>query len=229
MSKNTKDQTEDSFENVEQVLSKSEQFIENNQKLILNILIALVVIAGGYYAINKLHLQPKEIEAQNSIFHAQEYFAKDSFQLALDGDGAKLGFLDIIEEYSFTNSANLSKYYAGICYLNLGEYEKAIERLKSYSGKDELIKYIAIGAIGDAFLELGEKSSALKQYKSAAKGENEFTAPTYLMKLGMLQEEMEDYSGAIETYTKIKEAYKSSNEGRQIDKYITRAKLLAKK
>lgn len=229
MSKTTKESTEDKFENVEQVLTQSEHFIEKYQKQITIAMIAVMVIVAGYYGIKRWHFQPQEAEAQANIMFAQQYFEADSFQLALDGDGPKLGFLDIIEDYSFTNSSNLSKYYAGICYLHLGEFNKAIDYLKDYSGDDEMIKYIALGAIGDAYLELGNKDKALSYYESASEGNNEFTDPTYLMKLGLLQEEMGDYGDAIETYTEIKDKYKTSSEGRQIEKYITRAMLLAKK
>ena len=229
MSKSKKEHNEGSFENVEQALSKTEQFIENNQKIITIIVTIIVIIIGGYYGLKKFHFQPKNKEAQAAIYNAQEFFAKDSFQLALDGDGNKLGFLDIIDEYGFTSSANLSKYYAGICYLHLGEFEKAIDYLKSYSGKDEIISNIALGAIGDAYVELGEKQDAVKYYKSASAADNEFTAPIYLMKLGLLQEDLGKYSNALETYKKIKDNYKSSNEGRQIDKYITRAEIESKK
>jgi hypothetical protein len=49
---------------------------------------------------------------------AQQQFEKDSFQLALTNPGGGYsGFLDIIDSYSGTKTANLAKYYAGICYL----------------------------------------------------------------------------------------------------------------
>ncbi|MBN2165185.1 MAG: tetratricopeptide repeat protein [Marinilabiliaceae bacterium] len=225
MSKIKKENTEDSFENVESALTKTEQFIENNQKRISAVVIAILIVVGGYYGIKKMHLQPKEKEAQESIFFAQEYFAVDSFQLALDGDGSRLGFLDIIDDYGFTDAGNLAKYYAGICYLNLGQFETAIDYLEDFSGEDQIISKIAIGAIGDAYVELGNKEEALKYYQDAAEGDNEFTAPVYLLKLGELQEELEMHEDALLSYNTIKNNFKNSNEGRQIEKYISRVEI----
>ena len=82
--------------------------------------------------------QPKEVDAQSQIFRAEQYFEKDSFKLAFEGDGDALGFNDIIDEYGVTETANLAHYYAGICYLRLGEYENAIDDLKSFDSNDRL-------------------------------------------------------------------------------------------
>jgi len=57
------------------------------------------------------------------MFMAQKYFEQDSIRKALNGDGQYLGFLAIIDEYGMTKSSNLSHYYAGMCYLKLGQFE----------------------------------------------------------------------------------------------------------
>lgn len=125
------------------------------------------------------------------MWMAEQYFAKDSFNLALNGDGNYLGFLDIIEEYSITKSANLANYYTGISYLHLGQYENAIEYLKQFESNDKMIAPIAYGAIGDAYVELENTDEALVFYKKAVtSSENDFTAPIYLMKIGLVQEKM---------------------------------------
>ncbi len=225
MSKKHKEVTEDKFENVEQALSKTEQFIEDNQKMLSIITLAIIVIVGGYWGLKKLYFQPLEQEALNSIYTAQNYFERDSFKLALNGDGNSLGFLDIIDEYGSTKPGKLSKYYAGVCYLHMGDYEQAIEYLSSFSTDDDLVSATRDGAIGDANLELGNKEEAISYYKKAAEFNNEITAPTYLMKLGLLYEDMGDKAKAVEAYSKIKKKYKESPEARSIDKYITRATL----
>ena len=225
MSKKNKEVTGDSFENVESALSKTEQFIEDNQKTISIVAIALIVIVGGYWGLKKLYFQPLEKEALNSIYTAQNYFERDSFKLALNGDGNSLGFLDVIDEYSSTKPGKLAKYYAGVCYLHLGDYEQAIDYLSDFSTDDELVDATRNGAIGDANLELGNKEDAIKFYKKAAKVNSDITAPTYLMKLGILYENMGDKAKAVEAYSEIKHKYSSSPEARSIDKYITRASL----
>ncbi len=225
MSKKQKETTTDSFENVEHALSSTEQFIEDNQKMLSIIALALIIVVGGYWGLKKLYFLPLEQEAENSIYAAQNYFDKDSFNLALNGDGNNLGFLDILDEYSSTKPGKLANYYTGVCYLHLGDYEQAIDYLSSFSTDDDLVSATANGAIGDANLELGNKEDAVNFYKKAAEVDNEVIAPTYLMKLGLLYEEMGSKEEAVKAYSKIKDDYKNSAEARQIDKYITRASL----
>ncbi|MGQ1889705.1 tetratricopeptide repeat protein [Thermophagus sp. OGC60D27] len=221
-----KQQHEDSFENVESALTKTEQFIEDNQKLISIAAIALIVIVGGYWAFKKLYIQPLQKEAQESIFHAQQYFETDSFNLALNGDGMNPGFLEIIDKYSSTDVGELSQYYAGICFLHLGNLENAIQYLKDFSTDEPLLQATAQGAIGDAYLESGNRENAIDWYKKATSSlENEMITPFYLFKLGLLYEEMGDKEKALEAYNTIKKNYQESSEGRQIDKYITRVKI----
>jgi tetratricopeptide (TPR) repeat protein len=225
MSKKQKETTTDSFENVEHALSSTEQFIEDNQKMLSIIALALIIVVGGYWGLKKLYFLPLEQEAENSIYAAQNYFDKDSFNLALNGDGNNLGFLDIIDEYSSTKPGELANYYTGVCYLHLGDYEQAIDYLSSFSTDDELVSATANGALGDANLELGNKEEAVSYYEKAIEVDNEVIAPTYLIKLGLLYEDMGNKEEAVKTYSKIKDNYKNSTEARQIDKYITRASL----
>ncbi|PWE00722.1 tetratricopeptide repeat protein [Marinilabilia rubra] len=218
-------QHEDSFENVESALTKTEQFIEDNQKLISFAAIALIIIVGGYWAFKKLYMQPLQKEAQEKVFQAQQYFQTDSFNLALNGDGMNLGFLDVIDQYGATDVGELAEYYAGVCYLNLENYEEAIDYLKDFSTEEPVLNATAQGATGDAYLEMGDTEEAIAWYKKASSLDNELVAPLYLFKLGLLYEEAGQNENALETYTKIKEEYENSFEARQIDKYITRVKI----
>jgi tetratricopeptide (TPR) repeat protein len=218
-------QHEDSFENVESALTKTEQFIEDNQKLISFAAIALIIIVGGYWAFKKLYMEPLQKEAQEIVFPAQQYFQTDSFNIALNGDGMNPGFLEIIDQYGATDVGELAEYYAGVCYLNLGDYETAIDYLKGFSTDEPILMATSEGAIGDAYLELGDRDQAIKWYTKASKLDNELIAPTYLFKLGLLFEESGENEKAIDVYNQIKTKYKNSAEARQIDKYITRVKI----
>lgn len=216
---------ENNLENVEHALGRSERFIEDNQKNITIFVLALIIVVGGYWAYKKLYMEPRNAEAQQSVFHAQNYFNNDQFQVALDGDGMAPGFIEIIDNYGNTQAGKLSKYYAGISYLHLGEFELAIDYLNDFSTKNEELKAIANGAIGDANLELGNKEEALRFYNKAIDSKNELTSPFYLLKKGILLEEMGNKADAFNAYQTIKDEYKNSAEARQIDKYITRVSL----
>ncbi|MDF1550583.1 MAG: tetratricopeptide repeat protein [Bacteroidales bacterium] len=219
----------DNIEAVENVLSRSEQFIEDNQKLLTTIVLVVVAIVGLYLAYHKWYLKPLDEEANSQMFVAEQYFERDSFNLALNGDLNYPGFLAIIDEYSSTQAANLANYYAGISYLQLGQFENAVEYLSSFDSEDKMLKPISLGAIGDAYMELKNTEKAIEYYQKAGNFvENDFTSPLYLMRAGLALESIKDYKGALKQYRVIKEKYKNTTEGRTIDKYIDKAEILAK-
>jgi tetratricopeptide (TPR) repeat protein len=161
---------------------------------------------------------------------AEKYFEMDSLNKALNGDGQYLGFLAIIDDYGITKSANLSHYYAGICYLKLGQFEEALTHLNKFSADDQLVSPMAKGAMGDANMELNQVEKAAGLYMEAAEmRKNEFTSPLFLMKAAMAYEELGKPEKALGVYKKIKELYPRSNEGREIDKYISYTEELIKK
>jgi tetratricopeptide (TPR) repeat protein len=216
---------EENIQAVEEALSKTERFIENNQKPILTVIGVLVVIILAFFAFQRFYLLPKEHTAQEQMFMAQKYFNQDSLSLALNGDGINPGFLDIINDYKWTQSANLAHYYAGIIYVKQGEYQAAIDHLEDFDTDDVLVQSMAYGAIGDSYMELGKTEKAIDYYKKAADvGENELTSPAFLMKAGWACEINGDYKKAVEAYKEIKDKYPRSQEAREIDKTIAFAR-----
>ena len=199
--------TDDQFAQVENALSKTEQYIEDNQNKLMKIVAAVVAVIALFIAYQSLYLEPQAVEAQSEMFNAEIYFEKDSFNLALNGDGQYLGFIDIADQYSSTKQGKLANYYAGLSYLYLKDYD------------------LALGSIGDAYLELDDKDKALSYYKKAANNDgNSFTTPRYLMKQALILEYNNEYDGALEIYLNIQENFNESRESQNIDKYIYRAK-----
>jgi len=226
MSKKNKEEV---IVDVEQVYSKSEEFIEKNKKPITAVAIALIVIVSSFYGYKKLYLEPLEEEAKNEVFRAEQYFKKDSLELAINGDEEYLGFADIADEYSATKTGNLANYYLGISYLRLGRYEEAIDALEDFSSSDVMLSCVALGATGDAYMELGETEKAIGYYENAAyHNENDFTTPLYLMKAANILENIGDYDQALDFYKEIRDEYPKSEEGRQVEKYIARAESFVK-
>ena len=225
MAKDKKNVQVDNLKEVESALTKTEQFLESNQKLIAILIGAIIVITAGYLGLNKFYLGPHQKEAQDQMFRAQNYFEKDSFNLALNGDGSNPGFLDIIDDFSSTKAGKLANYYAGISYLHMGQFDKAINHLKKFNTDDVLLGPISVGAQGDAELELGKTDLALELYTKAYKmKDNELTTPIYLLKAGELLESSNKSDEALKLYETIKLKFPESTEGRSIDKYIARAK-----
>jgi tetratricopeptide (TPR) repeat protein len=203
---------------------KVEDFYANNKKQINLTLIVIIALIGGYIGYKKMIVEPMEEEAQKEIFMAQKYFEMDSFALALNGNDKFKGFEAIADEYGASKVGNLAHYYAGICNLRTGQYEAAIEHLEDFSTENMLISPLAEGAIGDAYIELGDLDKGVKHYMKAARmNKNKLTSPVFLKKAGMVYEEKQSYGEALEAYQTIKKDFAESQEAQDIDKYIARA------
>jgi TolA-binding protein len=82
------------------------------------------------------------------------------------------------------------------------------------------------GLKGDAHMELGNTTKAMEFYKSAATDDvNDFTTPYFMMKQAHIHEINKDFSSALEIYETIKADYPESEQGKNIDKYITSASI----
>ncbi len=213
--------TAEVFSTLDEGASKTEAWVEQNQKPILIFVIAVAVSVLGYLGFQQFIQEPKETEAMNEMFQAQSYFeqaltatAKDSlFNLSLVGGEGKFGFVDIIDNYSGTNAANLANYYAGIAYLNTGKYQEAISHLDSFKSDDEAVGPLAKGAIGDAFAQLEQHEEALKYYEAAAAMKsNNVTAPRFLLKAGITALNLGNTDLALQHFKTITESYPNSNE-----------------
>ena len=157
----------------------------------------------------------------DKIFVAQQYFENEQYENALNGDGNNVGFLEIVKEYGTTKTGKLAAYYAGICFMKLGRYEKAISYLKKYDNKDQIFSAMALGCIGDCYMELNDLQNAVSYYdRAATETFNEFTSPMFLLKKGMTCEMLGDYSSALNAYQTLRKEYPNSNEAFEISTSI---------
>jgi len=215
---------------IDETISKTEGYIQENKKSISIIGGAILIVILGYFGYTNFIVKPQEESANREMFMAERYFQLDSVDKAINGDGQYPGFIEIIDNYGSSNSANLAQYYLGMCYMKKGEWDNAIEHLSSYDAEDDVTGALALGAIGDAHLEKKENEEALKFYMKAIDwDDNQFTAPYFLMKAAMAKELITDFKGAADLYERIKKDYPQSTEARDVDKYISRAQTLSDK
>lgn len=213
----------DELVNVEHALTSTEAFIEKYQKQILMGVGAIVLIVLVVLAFRNFYLEPREITAENEMYKSQNFFAKDSFRLALEGTGVEsIGFKGIASDYGITNSGKLAAAYAGICYYKLGQYENAIKFLSQFDGKDTYFTASVIGLTGDCYVELGDKSKAISYFEKAGDKDNAVMSPVYLKKAGLVYESLNQPEKAEKVYTTIKDKYPKSTEAADIDKYLAR-------
>ncbi len=204
-------------------IGKAEVFYRKNSNTINAVGIAVVVVIAGFFAYKYLYQAPREKKAQAMVFKAQQYFERDSFKLALNGDGNNYGFLQVINRYGGTKTGALSKYCAGVCYVKLGEFQQGINYLKDFHADDKVVQAMDYGITGDAYMELGNTGEGISYYKKAAAyNDNEVIAPFYLMRAGLALEKAGRNQEALTVLKQIRDKYPLSNEARNIDKYLAR-------
>ncbi|MDH8702392.1 tetratricopeptide (TPR) repeat protein [Dysgonomonadaceae bacterium PH5-43] len=218
-------------QNVGEILSKTDQFVDKYWKQMIIGVVAIILIVVGAIVFHNAYLVPREQKAQVALFPCERYFADQEWETALNGNDTDcIGFNEVMSEYSGTASANLAKAYAGICLYNTGDYEAALKMLKKYSGKDKLFAAQVQAMIGDCEVSLGNTKKGVDYFKKAAKKANSSTlSPIYLNKAAKAYESLEDYKSALDLFTTIKTKYPQSKEANVVDKYITRNKALLNK
>ena len=208
-------------ENIEQTVSATEQFYNENKKWIWGIVAAVLVIGLGILAYNKFVFQPKCVEAMQQSYPAEMSFQNGEYDLALNGDGNNLGFADIIDEYG--SKAGKAVYlYAGICELQLGNNEEALSYLKKYKGKEPILAARAKACEGDAYVALGDYHAAVRSYKAAVDVADNVFAAAYLLKEGSAYEALGQKAEALACYKTIESDYPQSLEAYEIAKNIAR-------
>lgn len=215
--------------NPKEWLRKAEKFVEQHKQAVTIALAVVIALPLLWFAYQKWYQEPRNQEAYDLMFKAEQYFGLDSFNLALNGRGDVTGFATIAEEYGNTSAGNLAHYYAGICCLRLGRYEEAIDYLKDFSSSDVMVSSMALGAIGDCYRELNQSDKAVDYYlKAARRRPNNFTTPIFLKKAAITYEEdLNNLDKAIALYSEIERDYPTTREGQEIPKYLARARAKA--
>lgn len=203
-------------------LEGAEHWLEENSKLVMAVVGALLLLVAGYFGFN-YYKSSQDAEAQREMWQAVYYFEADSLSLALNGDGNNLGFVDIIDEYRYSDAANLAHFYAGVAFLKQGKYEASRLYLSDFSSNDILVQARAYSLIGDAYMEEENYEDAVTYYnKAAGHNPNKFFTPIYLMKAALAYEKLNQKDKAIAAYDKIITQYWESAEYQNARKFKAR-------
>ncbi|MCD2421942.1 tetratricopeptide repeat protein [Niabella pedocola] len=194
-----------------------------NSKKIAAVLGLIVVLGGGYMLYKTFVQKPKIEEALDKSFKAEEYFKKDSFNLALNGDGVNPGFIALSKKYSGTATGNLANFYAGVCYVKLNQNDKAVSFLKDFKTDSKQIQQRAYKLLGDAYGDMGKGAEALDNYKKAAKefeADQMACADALFSAAYLAQHVLNQKDEAIGLYKELKEKYPRTQQGFDADKYL---------
>lgn len=220
----------DGLTSIEKRWAHLENYFEEHKKTATTISVIVVLIIAGFVTFKYWYIPSQEQDAEMAMTRAQDYFAADSVNKAIKGDGAGLGFRDIADQYGWTPAGQLANYYLGLCYYQKKDYQQAIDNLEKFDAHDILISANAIGVEGDAEMQLNNVDKAIEYYMEAAKkSDNNYTAPLYLKDAAQAYEVKGDYTNALNIYQTIKTQYYDYAQANDIDRYIARAQAKAGK
>jgi len=206
---------------VDTFIQKVENFFEVYKKQFNIITSVVLVVVAAIIVFFTWYMPKQQDKAELAIYKAEQYFAQDSFALALNGNGMYDGLLTVIDKYGITKTGNRAKFLAGICYLKTGKYDDAIKYLKKFRGKDKLVAVQALASIGDAYVEKNDFKNGLAYYKKAVdKNPNEIITPIYLLRAAMICEMDNKWEDALTFYERVQKEYPTSNEAQDIEKRI---------
>ena len=159
---------EETIVNVDELYSKSEQFVDKNRKQLtlgLGGAAALILIVIGY---SSLVVAPKNTAAEEAAFMAEHYFAKDSADLAMLGDGLNAGLEEILSDHSGTPAAARAAFELGIMHRDAARFDEAVDAFNQAGFSDDVFGPLTDANIGDCLVELGDLEGAEGHFASAA-------------------------------------------------------------
>ena len=216
----------------ENFVTKVLSFFNKYQNLIYGIIIGILVLVLAIMAFNRFYLQKKNAEASAQIVQPIQWYMQGdtaSLNMALEGDGENDGFLDIASSYKLTKTANTANYYAGLTYLKLGKKDEAMDYLKKFKQKEDVLWYACQATIGDLYDDQGDEANAISYYEKAAKGKDPLFTPIALFKLGQMYERKGDWNKALAAYETIEKDFYNEYNKMSVAQYTERARANASK
>lgn len=209
----------------QQPLSGVVNFWNQFSKQITILALVLVLGVGGWYAYQQFYQLPREKKAIEALFRAEEYYRKDSITLALNGDGQNLGFIKVIEKFKGTKTAELASFYAGSCFLKLGDNANAITYLEQFQTESAITQARAYKLLADAYADSGKNEKALELYKKAATTfeKDEVNSPEYLFLAAYFAEQvLKNTAEATSLYEEVRTKYPRSQQSYEAEKNLAR-------
>jgi tetratricopeptide (TPR) repeat protein len=222
-----KEKKEDTIVNVQEVYTRTEHFVDRHRTSLFIALGVIAALFAGFFAWQYLYKNPRELEAANALWKVQQWIEIDSTALALSGDGEYDGLDAIIENYGGTKSGKLAHYYSGVIARDAGDYQAALDHFLEADFCDEAVGILAIGNVGDMYVQLGDMENAAKWLEKASHEASEsdsrdFLGPIYILKGAKVYMELGKNDKAIKMLQHLTDDFDSKSQ-----EYGEAAKLLA--
>ncbi|MBS1511952.1 MAG: tetratricopeptide repeat protein [Bacteroidetes bacterium] len=214
-------------EDVNVALERAKGFWAKYSKPITYTGSAVIVLILGWFAYKFLYRDPNNLKASEQIFPGEKLFdkmvqegnfPKDTVGIVLNGgnlgDNKITGMLSIIKNYGGTPSGNRAQLITGACYVQLGQFDKAIPYLKDFEGNGATqVQSKDYTLLGHAYAEQKKNDEALNYYKKAADVLNDKDEEQKVNAL-FLAANFADYAGkpadAKELLNKLKDNFAST-------------------
>lgn len=225
MVKENKEETRTSIDDLNDSLTGLEQKVQNNQKAIMwGTIAAAAVVACIFIWIYAIR-QPAINSADNAIGQADT-------QLMMGNDSIAMAqYMQVADEHGY-DAGNRAALNAAILLYKNKRYEEAINYLKKYDIKDDVIGAAAQSLEGDCYVNLKQYDNAVAAFKKAiaTSDNNAAYTPYFMLKEATVLHEMKKYSEEAAIYRQIIDEYPLYGEQNRIDleKYMLRAEQLAK-
>ena len=196
------------------VSAKTIQFMANNRKLVLGVVmgvvVAVITIVGLRYYSQVSERKAYALYEQGRKHYLVEILGNTS-PLTLDETAEP--FERVLMKYNSTNAASLSLMaYANLSY-HRGDYERAIglyQRATSAFRKDGAVLKLIWNGLAYAYEAEDNFESAAEHYQKITDSQDEFMKGDAYYNFARMMEAMNDQEKAIETYEEVVKAYPDS-------------------
>lgn len=220
-SPNNNPQEETTIDKVNTHLTEAGTKIANNKKIIywvLGIVLIAAVFTCSYLFIFRNPKLEKSFEEYNRV------------QITAMGNDsiAAAQYKAVADKYSGDTAGKLAALSAAEAFYNDGKYQDALDCLKRFSTKDDVLEANALVLTGDCYVNLNKYDEAVDAFQRAVrKGKgNPQIVPRTLLKEANVFDAQKKYDKALECYEIIKKEYPEFQLGNgvAIDAYIAREK-----
>lgn len=218
-------ETRTSIDELNESLSGIEKKVEENKKMIVWVVGAIVAIAVIILGYVYLIQEPNFENAKAEIAQADSKLALGQDSIALEAYKA------VADSYS-NDAANRAGLNAGIILFQQGKYEEAINYINKFDAEGVLVGPASQSLIGDCYVNLEKYDEAVKYFDKAISlaGDNDLYTPLFILKKATVLREQGKFAEEAKALEIIKNKYPNFVTGYRVDvdKLIERANAQAK-
>ena len=200
-------------------ISETVQTRTKEISILLGVLVLAAAVVGGYFW-NQSRQEglAAQLQAKADTIYRD---AASTAEVAQTGAGtAEVRFRDavkayqeVVTNYPGTRAASMSQYYIGNSYLDLGDYDQAIQALESFIDQDfkfPVLEALVRQRLGYAYLLKGDTEAAQGAFGGVIRIEEALNKSPVLYESGRLHEVQGEKEEAILRYQKIIKDYPHS-------------------